>query len=57
VNYGSAQLRGLGVDDPKKVQPLQAADLIAHALRNDVETRRLMELGCRVSRFMDGRPI
>jgi hypothetical protein len=57
VNYGSAQLRGLAFDDPKEVQPLQAADLIAHSLRNDVETQRLRELGCRVSRFMDGRPI
>lgn len=57
VNYGSAQLRGVPFDDPRDVQPLQAADLIAHALRNDGETQRLRELGCRVSRFMDGRPI
>lgn len=59
VNWdrGGAQLSHLGLSDPKKVQPLQAADLVAHALRSDGATvRQLEELGCKVFRFRNGRP-
>jgi hypothetical protein len=60
VNWGGggAQLSRLMFGDPRDTPPLQAADLVAHALRSDVgTTRRLQELGCKVFRFRDGWPV
>jgi hypothetical protein len=57
VNCGSAQLGDLVFSDPKDRSPLQAADLVAHSLRTDAGTQQLREFGCRVFRWLDGRPI
>jgi hypothetical protein len=60
VNWdrGGAQLAHLGWSIPREVRPLQAADLVAHALRSETgTTRRLQELGCKVFRFRNGRPV
>jgi len=55
VNWRDARLARIGFDDPKKLRPLQAVDLVAHALRGDV--KRLQELGCKVFRYREGRPV
>ena len=57
VNWSSAQLGPVTFSDPKDVQPLQAADLVTHALRSDEGVRRLKDAGCKVFRFRDGRPV
>jgi Protein of unknown function (DUF3800) len=57
VNWRDARLASIAFDDPKRLRPLQAADLVAHALRSDEGVRRLKEAGCKVFRFRDGRPV
>jgi hypothetical protein len=55
VNFGGAQLATFAVSDPRNVEPLQAADIVAYELqrfnRDGTERYplcRLQELGCRI---------
>lgn len=57
VNTNDARLDSVTYGDPKRIRPLQAADLVAHALRSDEGVHKLKDAGCKVFRFRDGRPM
>jgi hypothetical protein len=57
INWNDARLDQIAFGDPKRLRPLQAADLVAHALRRSEQVERLKKFGCQVFRYMNGRPV
>jgi hypothetical protein len=54
MNWGDARLDTIALSTPKNVLPLQAADLVAHALRYE-DGGPLG--GCKIFRWIDGREV